>query len=155
MKYLSFGEKCVKVHVMKPSGEMFSASVGFVKIGKDAAVAKAIKIRDGAGMRLWGEYWRVLLANENYLISLPSEDEPYLYSKPSPSGGELLYYQLNWSDLNRKRHCMKRSVEKHGFDGAYEQCRTRLKTEYAAYAGIILYMKRHGHRIYRDWTLFD
>ncbi|MDA0152172.1 Fe3+-citrate ABC transporter substrate-binding protein [Vibrio sp. Makdt] len=148
MKFISKSKTAFKISIMSPSGEMIYRTIGFIRIGEEQAQREAIKTRNELGSEAWGEFWPQILNDPKILIRLPSTTEPTLREEHDRYGNKTLLYRAMWSEWdeegNRKRKCLKRSVNAHGYDGAYEICRSALMKAYQVYIPLIEFMKSNG-----------
>lgn len=134
-RFISEGTNAYKVSIHLPDDTYVYSSIGFVTLGKKAALRKAIKTRNELGHRAWGKFWRRVLKEHDLIISLPHNLEPKL----SKCG---TYYAAYWSDENKKRKCRKRSVEKYGKLAAYMQCKRVLLDAHRKNLELLLFMDR-------------
>lgn len=59
-RFISKGKTAFKIHIHTPEDTVLHRSVGFVRIGEEKGLKKAIKLRNELGQQMWGKFWRRL-----------------------------------------------------------------------------------------------
>ncbi|ANP79290.1 hypothetical protein A134_23030 [Vibrio crassostreae 9CS106] len=140
-RFISKGRTAFKLHIHLPDDTISHHSIGFIRQGEKKALAQAIRKRNALGNKAWGKHWHRVLHDKTLITKLPHSLEPL---RMTENGKEL--YRAMWNtfspDGKCTRHCMKRSVEKHGALSAYKQCKDKLLDVYKDYIPIISYMDR-------------
>jgi len=140
--------RAYKVSVPIPNDPTKKAcrSIGTIKLGKDAALVKAIQVRDQLGEELWTrELWKILLKDVTLITRLPHDLTPRLITKTiyHKDGGsnDKEYYIADWCREDGSRASRLYSVEKHGKLGAFSMASKRL---HRAHRDVIPFLKHMG-----------
>ncbi|MEZ8292389.1 Fe3+-citrate ABC transporter substrate-binding protein [Vibrio splendidus] len=149
-RFISKGKTAYKIHIHTPDDTVLHKSVGFVKMGEEKGLKKALKLRNQIGYELWGKHWRRVLKDEYLMLRLPHSLEPKIVLKPNPissnSDHRIECYIAKWSyyDIEGKlrNKTLVRSVNKHGRLSAYSQTKKALLEAYEDIIDIIVYMGR-------------
>ncbi|WP_240207704.1 Fe3+-citrate ABC transporter substrate-binding protein [Vibrio sp. CyArs1] len=120
-RFISKGKNAFKLSIPKPEGRYIYRSIGYVRIGEEIALKKAIKERNRLGKQSWGKFWHSVVSDWTLLARLPKNLEPTL-CKASDRKNETLEYRANWierRDGELFKVSRRYSCTKHGKLGAY------------------------------------
>ncbi|HAV1574506.1 TPA: Fe3+-citrate ABC transporter substrate-binding protein [Vibrio parahaemolyticus] len=94
-RFISKGKTAFKISIPKPDGSYTYRTVGFVRLGEEKALKKAIIERNKKGKEIWGKFWHQVVSDWTLLARLPRNLEPrhYLASDKESQAGE---YRANW-----------------------------------------------------------
>lgn len=147
-RFISKGKTAFKIRIHKPDDTLLHRSVGFVRLGEEKALKKAIKLRNELGKQLWGKFWPSILNEPNLITRLPHTLEPVLLTTNcgNAENGEYQYkidvYQAAWSDKNGQRHCRKYSVNKYGKLAAYMKAKRAMLDAHKDVLELLKFMDR-------------
>ena len=133
-RFISKAKTAFKIHIHMPDDTVLHRSVGYVRIGEEKGLNKAIKLRDELGSEVWGKFWRRLL-NDPYLMTrLPHSLEPKIIHKPRPTkenpNAKDACYIAAWRNYDENGNLVYKSVvcsiRKHGKLAAYSKTKKAL-----------------------------
>lgn len=144
-RFISKGKTAFKISIHKPDDTYLYKSVGFVRLGEEKALRKAVKLRNEIGKAHWGKFWPRILNEHNLITRLPHTLEPELLVvncglKGSPYIMEV--YQAMWSDKDGKRHCRKYSLNKYGKLAAYMKAKRAMLEAHKDVLELLKFMDR-------------
>lgn len=84
-RFISKAKTAFKIHIHTPSDTVLHRSVGYIRIGEEKGLKKAIKLRNELGSEMWGKFWRRLLKDPYLMTRLPHSIEPKIIFKPRPT----------------------------------------------------------------------
>ena len=149
-RFISKGKTAFKVHIHTPDDTVLHRSVGFVKIGEEKGLKKAIKLRNELGHKMWGKFWPRLLKDPYLMTRLPHSIEPKIVHKPSPTkdnpDNRDTCYIAKWREMNDlgeyKYKTVVRSINKYGTLAAYIQTKKALLDAHKDNLDILAFMGR-------------
>ncbi len=136
-RFVSKGDGRFKIHIHMPDDSVCHRSVGYKKLGEERALRNAVKLRNDIGRKAWGKFWVQILNDPSLIIRLPHQLEP---QEQYDNDGRHYYQVMYTKDGERK--CFKRSIDKFGKLGAYNQCKRLLMEIYKDEIEIIRHMER-------------
>lgn len=140
-RFISKGKTAFKIHIHTPDDKTLHRSVGFVRIGENKGLRKAIKLRNELGREMWGKHWNRILNQPDLITRLPHTLEP-TYLTVTDGGKTLDVCQAMWSDRKGERHCRRYSLNKHGKLGAYIKAKKAILKAHRDVIDILLFMNR-------------
>ncbi|MCL9782124.1 Fe3+-citrate ABC transporter substrate-binding protein [Vibrio sp. S4M6] len=149
-RFISKAKTAYKIHIHTPDDTVLHRSVGFVRIGEEKGLKKAIRLRNELGLAMWGKFWRRLLKDPYLMTRLPHSLEPKVIYKPRPKIDDPDFkdecYIAAWRNYDNKGNLMYRSVvcsvNKHGKLGAYTKTKKALLEANKSNLEILEYMGR-------------
>ena len=113
-RFISKGKTAFKIHIHTPDDKVLHRSVGFVRIGEEKALKKALNLRNELGCEMWGKFWNRILKDPYLMTRLPHDLEPKIIlkahaSKENPNHKEQ-YYIAKWREYSDDGKCKHRST---------------------------------------------
>ena len=133
-RFISKAKTAYKIHIHTPEDKVLHRSVGFLKIGEQNGLQKAIELRNDLGNEMWGKFWRRLLKDPYLMTRLPHSLEPKIIFKPRPTkenpDAKDECYIAAWRNYDANGKLIYKSVvcsiNKHGRLGAYTRTKKAL-----------------------------
>ncbi|RJX71640.1 Fe3+-citrate ABC transporter substrate-binding protein [Vibrio sinensis] len=133
-RFISKAKTAYKIHIHTPDDEVLHRSVGFIKLGEEQGLKKAIQLRNEIGLEMWGKFWPRLLKDPYLMTRLPHSLEPKIIFKPRPTKenptakdecfiAAWRNYDANGKLIYRSVVC---SINKHGRLAAYTKTKKAL-----------------------------
>ncbi len=149
-RFISKGKTAFKIHIHTPDDTVLHRSVGFVRIGEEKALQKAIKLRNQLGKEMWGKFWPKLLKDPYLMTRLPHSLEPKIVHKPNPTQTDPQHrdtcYIAKWREFNEhgeyKYKTVVRSISKYGKLAAYSQTKKALLDAHQDNLELLTFMGR-------------
>ncbi len=149
-RFISKAATAYKIHIHTPEDTVLHRSVGFVRLGEEKGLKKAIKLRNQLGREMWGKHWRRILKDPYLMTRLPHSLEPKIIHKPRPRKEDPNYrdacYIAAWREYDPQGKCTFRSVvcsiAKHGKLAAYAKTKKALLDAHKDDLDILLFMGR-------------
>lgn len=149
-RFISKSKTAFKIHIHTPEDTILSRSIGYIKMGEEEGLKKAIKVRNELGKELWGKHWSRILNDPTVMLRLPHSLEPKIVHKPSPTkdnpDNRDTCYIAKWREVdengNYKYKTVVRSINKYGKLAAYSQTKRALLDAHKENLEILTYMGR-------------
>ncbi|WP_338116769.1 Fe3+-citrate ABC transporter substrate-binding protein [Vibrio tubiashii] len=149
-RFISTGTTAFKIHIHTPDDTIAHRSVGFVRIGKNKALKKAIKVRNALGYELWGKHWKRVLREPHLFTRLPHSLEPTVIQKPRPTKADphrvQSYYLARWWTYDSKGgktyNSVLANISRMGKLAAYNKAKRALLDAHEENVQILSYMGR-------------
>ncbi|WP_375751030.1 Fe3+-citrate ABC transporter substrate-binding protein [Vibrio sp. HN007] len=149
-RFISKGKTAFKLHIHTPDDTILHRSVGFVRLGEEEALKKAIKLRNDLGAELWGKHWSKVLKDPYLMTRLPHNLEPKIIYKARKKNAEgdnrEPYYIAKWIEYTEEGEHKYRSklcsIKKHGKLAAYSMTKRALLEAHKDNIPILLFMGR-------------
>ena len=133
-RFISKAKTAYKIHIHTPEDKVLHRSVGFLKIGEQNGLQKAIELRNDLGNEMWGKFWRRLLKDPYLMTRLPHSLEPKIIFKPRPTkdshDAKDECYIAAWRNYDDNGKLIYKSVvcsiNKHGRLAAYTKTKKAL-----------------------------
>lgn len=133
-RFISKAKTAFKIHIHMPDDTVLHRSVGFIRLGEDKGLTKAIQLRDELGSAVWGKFWRRLLKDPYLMTRLPHSLEPKIIYKPRPTkdnpDAKDACYIVAWRNYDENGKLVYKSVvcsiRKHGKLAAYSKTKKAL-----------------------------
>ncbi|GAD77795.1 hypothetical protein VAZ01S_092_00060 [Vibrio azureus NBRC 104587] len=133
-RFISKGKTAFKIHIHTPDDTVLHRSVGYVRIGEEKGLKKAIQLRNELGKDMWGKFWPRLLKDPFLMTRLPHSVEPKIVHKPNPTlenpENRDACYIAKWREFDEhgeyKYKTIVRSINKYGKLAAYMQTKKAL-----------------------------
>ncbi|MFC5081069.1 hypothetical protein VTH8203_03954 [Vibrio thalassae] len=137
-RFISKSNSSFKVRIQTLEGKVLHRSLGFIRLGEEKALEKAVQLRDELGVEIWGQFWFRLLSEPYILKRLPKSVEPKIIHKPKPTkddpNNRYSCYIAKWREYNMtgeyKNKTMVRSINKYGKLTAYLETKKALLDAY-------------------------
>lgn len=150
LRFISKSKTAFKIHIHAPDDTVVHRSVGYIRLGEEKGLKKAIQLRNKLGKELWKKFWPQVLADKQLLIRLPHSLEPKQVNKPAPTltdpNHRLLCYLAKWHEFdeegNKTIKTMVRSTGRYGKLAAYTQTKEALMNAYKDQIPILEFMGR-------------
>ncbi|PJC86031.1 Fe3+-citrate ABC transporter substrate-binding protein [Vibrio sp. HA2012] len=149
-RFISKGKTAFKIHIHTPDDTVLHRSVGFIRIGEEKALQKAISLRNELGYEMWGKFWKRILQDPYLMTRLPHELEPKIIykahsTKENPDHKEK-YYIAKWREYTDDGKCKHRStlcsINKYGKLAAYLKTKKKLLEVHKDNLEILMFMGR-------------
>lgn len=149
-RFISKGKTAFKVHIHTPDDTVLHRSIGFIKIGEEKALKKAIALRNKLGKQMWGKFWTKVLKDPYLMTRLPHSLEPKIIYKPNPTQVDPEHrdacYIAKWREFNEegayKYRTIVRSINKYGKLAAYSQTKKALLQAHKDSLELLVFMGR-------------
>ena len=149
-RFISKAKTAFKIHIHCPDDTVMHRSVGYIKIGEQAGLKKAIALRNKLGKEMWGRHWKRVLTERDLFTRLPHSLEPRIIYKPNPRVGnpdhKEPFYLASWhektSDGKSQYRSKLASINRYGKLAAYNITKRALQDAYADVIDIVLFMNR-------------
>lgn len=145
-RFISKGKTAFKIHIHTPDDKILHRSVGFIRLGEEKALKKAIEIRNNLGKDMWGKHWTRLLKDPFLMTRLPHDLEPKIVYKSRDPALSEGYYIAKWREYlgngefkYRSKVC---SIDKHGKLAAYSIAKRALLEAHKDVIDILMFMGR-------------
>lgn len=149
-RFISKGKTAFKIHIHTPDDTVLHRSIGFIKLGEETGLKKAIKLRNELGSKMWGKFWRRLLKDPYLMTRLPHSIEPKIVLKPNPTQSDPDHrdacYIAKWRECDDSGNVyyktVVRSIKKYGKLAAYMQTKKALLDAHKDNIEILSFMGR-------------
>ncbi len=145
-RFISRGKTAFKIHIHTPDDTILHRSIGFMRIGEEKALKKAIELRNQLGKEMWGKHWNRLLKDPYLMTRLPHDLEPKIIYKSKDPETSAGYYIAKWrehlEDGKFKYRSKVCSIDKHGKLAAYSIAKRALLEAHKDNIDILIFMGR-------------
>lgn len=152
-RFISKSDSAFKIHIHLPDDTILHRSVGYLKIGEEKGLRKALKLRNKLGVEHWTrKFWNMILDDPYLFTRLPHSLEPKVVYKPNPTksnpNNRDECYIAKWRQFNGSGEShyktVVRSVNKYGKLAAYTQTKKALTDAHSDLIPLISYMERQS-----------
>lgn len=140
-RFITKGKTAFKISIHKPDDTYLYKSVGFVRLGEEKALRKAVKLRNEIGKAHWGKFWPRILNEPNLITRLPHTLEP-TYITVTDGGKILDVCQAMWTNKNGERCCRRYSLNKYGKLAAYMKAKRAMLEAHKDVLELLKFMDR-------------
>ncbi|QIL84903.1 Fe3+-citrate ABC transporter substrate-binding protein [Vibrio sp. HDW18] len=149
-RFISRANTAYKIHIHTPDDTVLHRSVGFIRLGEQKGLKKAIVLRNQLGLAMWGKFWRQILKDPYLMTRLPHSLEPKIIYKPRPTledpKARDTCYIAAWREYDNQDRCVFRSVvcsiNKHGKLAAYAKTKKALLAAHQDCLELLVFMGR-------------
>lgn len=133
-RFISKAKTAFKIHIHMPDDSVLHRSVGYIRLGEEKGLKKAIKLRNELGSEMWGKFWPRILKDPYLMTRLPHSLEPKIIHKPRPTKSDPdakdACYIAAWRSYDSNGKLIYKSVvcsiKRHGKLAAYSKTKKAL-----------------------------